>query len=176
MNKKGFTLIELVLYIGITAIILTASLSLAWSVIFNQTKTTALIETNYNYQFLDNFLREQIQSAQSINLTQSVLGTNPSRLVLNNPDSSITIFETEDKTITQNGQDFVLTNIKVTLPNTAPLSLITNKIDFKNFVINYSEINRQIISDISLEYLNSSQDIHYGASKDWTNSTSLRAE
>ena len=56
MNKKGFTLIELVLYIGITAIILTASLSLAWSVIFNQTKTTALIETNYNYQFLDNFL------------------------------------------------------------------------------------------------------------------------
>ena len=176
MSHKGFNLIELILYIGITAIILTASLSLAWGVIFDQIKTTAKSEIEYNYQFLDNFLRNQIQTAKSVNLTLSVLDVNPSRLVLNNPDDSITIIETEDKTINQNGQNFVLTGLKVTLPNTAPLSLITNKTDLNTFTINYSIINRQIISNISLEYLNPSQDTHYGASKTWTNTTTIRAE
>lgn len=176
MNHKGFTLIELLLYIGLTAIILTASLALTWSILFDQVKTTAITETNYNYQSLDSFLHNQIQSAKSINLTQSVLNVNPSRLVLNNPDDSITIFETEEKTITQNGQNYILTGLKVTLPSTEPLSIITNKTDLTNFIINYSATNRQIISDITLEYLNPSQDPHYGASKTWTNTTTLRAE
>jgi len=176
MSHKGFNLIELVLYIGITAIILTASLSLAWGVIFDQVKTTAKSEIEYNYQFLDNFLRNQIQTAKSVNMTLSVLNANPSRLVLNNPDDSITIIEVENKTINQNGQNFILSGLKVTLPSTAPLSLITTKTDATNFIIHYSALNKQLITDLSLEYLNPSQDPRYEASKTWTNTTTLRAE
>jgi len=176
MRHTGFTLIELILYISLAAIILTAGLSLAWNIIFDQAKTTALAEVNYNYQFLDSFTQDQIQSAKAINLAQSILNTNPGRIVLTNPDNSTTVIETENKTVTQGGQSYVLTNLKVTLPGNLVYSLITNKINLTNFVVKYSSTNRQITSDISIQYLNPSQSVHYAASKTWTNTTTIRGE
>lgn len=176
MNKKGFTLIELLLYIGLTAIVLTAGLSLAWTVLFSQAKTTALNETNYNYQFLDNFLRKTIQEAKDINLGLSILDANPGRLVLTNSDNTTTIIETENEVINLNDQNFTLTHLKVTLPNTAKIDLLTNIMDLTNFLIQYSTTNRQITTQIKIDYYNPSDNKSYDASKTWTNTTTLRAE
>jgi hypothetical protein len=174
--RQGFTLIELLLYIGLTAIILTASLSLAWTVLSSQMKLTAVNEINYNYRFLSNFLHQEIQNAKAINITQSVLDANPGRLVITNQDDSTTSIETENKSLNLNGQTFTLTNLIVTLPNSQPTNLITSKINITDFIVHYSPTTKQITTDIRLDYYNPSQDKRYEANKSWTQVTTIKSE
>ncbi len=65
--SSGFTLIELVLYIAICSIFLTASVSFAWDLIYGRVKSYAQEEVNQNMRFASKRIIYEMRNAQSIN-------------------------------------------------------------------------------------------------------------
>ncbi|MDO8663474.1 MAG: prepilin-type N-terminal cleavage/methylation domain-containing protein [Candidatus Wildermuthbacteria bacterium] len=63
--KKGFTLIELIIYIAIVAAVLTVSSSFAWNVIQGDTKTMAYREVQQNGRFVMEKITRAIRSGQN---------------------------------------------------------------------------------------------------------------
>jgi len=82
IDNKGFTLVELIVYIGILALV-TTSLVL-FSIALSNTKQKALAasEVEANIKIVLNYLNRSIRSARSINDANSVFNNNQGRLAL----------------------------------------------------------------------------------------------
>ena len=65
-QEKGFTLIELVLYLGITIAVLFAGTIFIWDIIDNKNKATAYQEVQQNAKFALEKIAQQIKSASEI--------------------------------------------------------------------------------------------------------------
>ncbi|MFA6249912.1 MAG: type II secretion system protein [Candidatus Shapirobacteria bacterium] len=73
----GFTLIEMILYIGIVTIFLTAAIQFGWNIIYIRVKSTNQQELNQNLRLVAEKLLYEIRNAQSINtLTSTSLTLN----------------------------------------------------------------------------------------------------
>ena len=66
IRKNGFTLIELVIYLGITSIILVSITYLTLTLLLGQAKNFVGSELNYNLQYLSNYLTRDIKRANKI--------------------------------------------------------------------------------------------------------------
>jgi len=67
-ENKGFTLVELMIYITMVAGILIVATSFAWNVINNRTKSFAIQEVEENGRFIMDKITRTAQGAQSITL------------------------------------------------------------------------------------------------------------
>lgn len=94
-RKAGFTLVELILYVGILVILLGASVLSALSAANTRVKALARHEVNYSTQFAQDVLSQTIRRAQSIDAGASTFGNASSVLVLimDDPLESPTTFE-----------------------------------------------------------------------------------
>lgn len=90
-TKLGFTLIELIIYIAIVAIILAISSDFAWNIIQGDIKTTSLREVQQNGRFSMEKITRAIRAGQS-----------PS------------IFTISDGTLYQNGVALTTNQVRVT--------------------------------------------------------------
>ena len=64
---RGFTLIELILYIAIVTLVMSALIPFAWSVIEGGTKSTTDQEVYSNARFLSEKIKWEIRNAKGIN-------------------------------------------------------------------------------------------------------------
>lgn len=87
-NKKGFTLIELMIYIAIVAGILIVATSFAWNVINSRTKTFVIQEVEQNGRFIIEKISRSALGAQSI--TAPLVGATGSSLDLIVDDAPLT--------------------------------------------------------------------------------------
>ncbi len=65
-KKNGFTLVELVIYLGITSIILVSITYITLTLLLGQAKSFVGSELNYNLQYLSNFVTQDIKSSNKI--------------------------------------------------------------------------------------------------------------
>lgn len=66
-NQKGFTLIELILYIALVSIFIGGAIQFAWDAIYGQTKSRTQQEVNQALRFIDARIAYEIRTASSIN-------------------------------------------------------------------------------------------------------------
>lgn len=94
--KKGFTLIETIVYLAIVTGILIATISFAWEIIYGNEKFVALQEVNQNSQYVLEQLRQKIRESSDITSLSS------STLVLDNsPNDDYTFYiDPIDKKVT----------------------------------------------------------------------------
>lgn len=71
--KKGVSLIELIIYIGIVAIVLVVMTELAARLIFAQAQSAKNSEVTQNLNFVVEKLTTDIENAKTVSATQSVL-------------------------------------------------------------------------------------------------------
>lgn len=85
-NKKGFTLVEMVIYMGLLALLVVVVITMLVSIVKSQRniKSHLAIEETVVVS-LDRMIRE-IRNAKSVDIS-SILGTNPGHLILNTTDS-----------------------------------------------------------------------------------------
>lgn len=83
IKNKGFSLIEMIIYVAIMAMILVVIVNMLSVMILSQKKIKShrIIEHSVNVAF-ERMTRE-IKSAESIDFNESVFGGNPGKLVLN---------------------------------------------------------------------------------------------
>lgn len=75
-NSKGFTFIELILYISIVTIMLTAIIPFAWNIIGGSVKSSTQQEVSSAARFVSERLKYEIRNAQDIDSANSNFDTN----------------------------------------------------------------------------------------------------
>jgi type II secretory pathway pseudopilin PulG len=130
-GKRGFTLLELLLYVGLVGFILTAATALAFEFVLSRVKTLALEEASRNARFAVARVATEIREASDVNLGSSTFGSHPSTLSLAtaNGATNPTIFAVSGSALTiQQGagsalpltspkvqvSEFIVTNLSTT--------------------------------------------------------------
>lgn len=98
MKQKGFTFIELILYIAILTIILSSLVPFAWNVVGTSVKSMVQQEVNTNARYISERIKFEIRnasginsvSATSISLSTSTPVTNPTIIDLSGGNIRVT--------------------------------------------------------------------------------------
>jgi len=138
-NNKGFTAVEMVIYTAILAMIFVVIVNtiLTISKSFNAFSVTNDIN-NSAVTFLERFVRETRQ-ANSINLSQSILGVNPGKLVLTSVDD-FGVSETIEFSVSDG--KIVLYKDGVSLGSLITKNASTTSLIFKNITASSSSLIR----------------------------------
>lgn len=93
-NNKGFTLIEMLLYVAIVSIVMSTLIAFAWNVIISGARNTTQQEVYSQSRYVTERLKYEIRNANDINIDTSNfdvnLATNPSAqlsLAVNSPNN-----------------------------------------------------------------------------------------
>ncbi|MEK7150814.1 MAG: prepilin-type N-terminal cleavage/methylation domain-containing protein [Patescibacteria group bacterium] len=85
-NAKGFTLVELIIYIGILSVMVVGLVSFALSMTSARTKTYTNQNVQANARMTLDIIMQKIRTAQSVNIGVSVFGIDPGVLSLQMAD------------------------------------------------------------------------------------------
>lgn len=167
MNKKAFTLTELVLYFAILGVIIAFVSTFAFQISSGRMKAINYLELQENGRFLLQRITQEIRNAQSVSFAESTFGTNPGKLVLVKSEvaKTPTIIEAIDNVlyIKQGATDYrALTSNEVKVE-----SLIFNK-------FSAAKMPENIQTEIILQHINPSGRTEFFASVTLTESVSVR--
>lgn len=137
-SHKGFTFIELILYVAIVTIILSALVPFAWSAVETGVKSAVQQEVNANARYITERIKYEIRNASGIT------SVNPNSISLTNfsPDTATVIdLSSGNVRINKNGGGTVNLNSFNTVINSLTFTNYTssdNKTKHIQFVINVS--------------------------------------
>lgn len=163
--KNGFTLIELVIYFAIVAVILLVAVNFGFRIIENRTQIMAYREVQQNSRFAMDLVVKKIRSASWVR--EPAAGATSSSLILGMPDQSFnpTIFEVTDGVL------------QVTEGANGPFPITSDQVKISNFLLtntSYAGTPGNIGIDITVEYNNKSGRPEYDAVLSLSSSASLR--
>lgn len=162
---KGFTLIELIIYIGIVAAVLLVAFNFGWEIIYGNVKSQAWREVQQNNRLAMEKISRSILDADEINNPTPGNSSNSLSLTMQDLSLSPTVFQViNDKlTITQAGSGpYELTNDR---------SKVTN-LQFTN--VSYVRTPGAIRVQITIEHVNPNNLSQYEASLGTEITISLR--
>jgi Tfp pilus assembly protein FimT len=119
-NERGFTFIELILYIAILTIILSTLVPFAWNVIETGVKSAVAQEVNANARYLSERIKYEVRNSiginsvttTSISLVTSVPATNPT--VIDLSAGNIRLKQGASSTINLNSANTVINSLTFT--------------------------------------------------------------
>ena len=92
--KKGFTLIEVILYMGILVIFLGGAVSIGWGIVFGSIKTNVHKEVSDNLALFEKKFRYEVMNASAISITESSVQITPA-----DTSRETVVFEFDDQKI-----------------------------------------------------------------------------
>lgn len=163
---KGFTLIELIIYAGIVAMILVVAVTFAWQIVQGNIKLGALREVEQNANFAMEKITRAIRNSSKI-VQPNDPGENSSWLELNMQDAA--------KTPTR----FEISEEKITMKegNGSPMELTTDLVKVTNLKFTnlaYEDTPGTVRIKMTIEYLNPSGRPEYGAEVNLENTVNIR--
>ena len=178
-NKKikgrGFTLVEFLIYIGMVTFVLISSITFAWILINDQTKSESLAEVNDNGSFILNKISYYTKRVDTID-NQTIYDTNPGKLVLNYASNPQIIFDTYQKQVTLGDIAVNITKLRMKEGVNPAVDITSDRVDVTNFIItDFSKTGATTIKvDLTLETVNPSKSKAYEAQNSWTTSITIR--
>lgn len=118
-NKKAFTLLEMTLYVGVAAFVLTAALSFTSLLIRTQAKNRTIAEVNEQGALVMQTISRAIQNANSVNSPAIGFDATQLSLAMGDVTKDPTVFSVSSGAFqVQEGADiYNLTNSKVSIVN-----------------------------------------------------------
>ena len=121
-SGAGFTFIELILYVAIVTIILSALVPFAWSAIETGVKSAVQQEVNANARYISERIKYEIRNstginsvaATSISLVTSTLATNPTIIDRDLPTGNIRITQGTASPVNLNSANTVINSLTFT--------------------------------------------------------------
>lgn len=162
---KGFTLLELLIYIAIFSVLALASSSLLWQITKNNNQNYILVELEDNARFCLKKISQTIRQAQAIN--EPLIGQNSNLLSLQmaNPNSNPVVFQVQNNQLT------------MTLGSQGPYVLTTDQIVISSLLftnLSYENTPGLIKTNLSLEANDFKQEFSNPPVVSVTTSNSLR--
>lgn len=160
MKTKAFTLIELIIYIAIVAIVLVSAIRILWDVIGGSVRVSSSTEIAYSARLvLDNVTRAG-RGANDVLTASSTFGTHPGVLVFSNTGGDIT-FDTATKSVTVGDQSVIIRKLRMKTGVGLPIDLTSDKVDVTNFVVKNMTRGtepKNVKVEVTLVYVNPGQD------------------
>lgn len=162
---KGFTIIELIIYIGIVAGILLVFFNFGWEVVYGDVKSQTIREVQQNSRFTMEKITESILSASGINTPLNGNFSDSLSLEMQDLNLTPTVFEVSDG------------RLIITQGSNTPYQLTNNRVrvsslQFSN--LSYENTPGTIRSEMTIEYFNPANLNQYEASLSTENTVSLR--
>lgn len=133
--KKGFTLLELIIYIAILSIIMVVVISFTWRIMKNTQSVENASEVVQTMRLVFNKFNQTIRQADEIVIESSTLNSNPGVLVVTDGVSGDQIiFDTYLKTIQKGGNDLEIRTLRVTSGSNPAIDLTSEKVKVTNLV------------------------------------------
>lgn len=116
-SKKGFTLVELLIYIAILGVVLVVITGFFWNIALGYIKESAYQELQYNGRFALTKITQEIRRAKSI--IDPLQGSTSNRLVLEMLDNSQEVFELDqgNLVVVKNNNKASITTKQVVIDN-----------------------------------------------------------
>jgi len=174
MKRRGFTLIEFIIYIGLATFFIVASLNFVWMIIGDEIKQERLSEVNDGGVFILKKITYHVQRADEVD-TQTVFDTHPGKLVLNTTGGQITL-DTYQKSIALGSAVVAITKLRMIEGLNPAVDLTSDKVDAKNFTVNNFSASgvTTIRINLTLESVNPTGGATYEAENSWTTSATIR--
>jgi len=135
INKKGFTLMEVLVYIMLLVVVLTSVTKINASILNSKTRVEISTELTYNSRLIYEKLKQSIHKASGLDASSS-LGVDPSTLVLNMPSGGSDItFDTYNKNISINGKSQTIQKLRMTVGSGSSIYITSDKVTLDSFEI-----------------------------------------
>ncbi len=168
-NKKGFTLIELIIYIAIIGLIMSSFVSFSIIMANSRNKNYAAREVQANFRNILDIVTRKVKEANSINMGASIFGSDPGVLSLSMDDPS------KDPTIIDLDQDDGV--MQITEGTSNPVAITSNEIQVTNLVfenLSGTSPRNNIRIQLTLEFNGEDNDQNFNYSEDFQTAISLR--
>jgi len=145
--NKGFTLVEIIVYIFVVAVILIGVTYYAIDVISAQTKARSYQEVQQNARFALKRMIQEIRAADDLNEGSSVFDTNPGTLSLAHQDTA------KDPTVF----DVSAGRLRITQGTNGPYYLTSDKVTVTDLTftnLSVSERTKNIKITLTIEHIN----------------------
>jgi len=162
--RKGFTLIEFLIYIAIVSSILVLISGLLWNIVFGNIKETAYQEVQQNGRFALTKISQEIKKAIGINSPSPGNSANSISLVMANPNLNPTIFDLADG------------KLRISQGTNPPIELTTDEVIVSNLKftnLSYEATPGTIRIEMTISHLNPANRMEYQASIDLKTTVSL---
>lgn len=170
-TQKGFTLLELIVYIGIASMVLIMALGTGINLIKSKTHIQSKQEVYSNARNIMYEFQLQIHNAEDMNIGASTL-------TLNLPgDGTDVIFDTYTKEVTVGGQSVTINKLRMKEGNSEYVDLTTDDVDVVNILFEdrtRSAENQNVKIELTLENVNPGNDPNYDANISLETAVSVR--
>ncbi|OGH58928.1 MAG: hypothetical protein A2725_04240 [Candidatus Magasanikbacteria bacterium RIFCSPHIGHO2_01_FULL_33_34] len=158
MNKKGFTLIEMLIYVAIIGGVVFTFVSFAISVVNSRNKTYTVSEVQANTRTALNVMTQKIRSSEAINTSTSIFGVDPGYLSLSMSSSTL------NPTIISLDQDNGVLQIKEGVSASSTITI--DKLNITNLQFtNLTDGDRENVRiDMTIEYGTANTEFNYSQS------------
>jgi len=120
LHERGFTFVELILYVALVTIILSSLVPFAWNMVQTGVKSAVVQEVNASARYISERIKYEIRSATGINsvspmsisLATSTPGTNPT--IVDLADGNIRIRQGANPAVNLNSTNVVINNLLFT--------------------------------------------------------------
>jgi hypothetical protein len=133
VGNKGFTFVEMIIYIAIFTIVLFVIFRLFWQVQVSDIKGRVSRETKENISQTMEIFKHYVRQADNLNAGDSVFGSNPGILSLEN-GGAIKI-DTYEKEITIGGKTQTIRKLRLTEGVDPALDITSDHVNVDNFVL-----------------------------------------
>ncbi len=127
MNKQGFTLVELLIYVSIVGLVSVSLVNFVTTVSQIRSKNAVVIEVHENVRAAVDIMSDYVRRASALDVSGSTFGTDPGVLSLNM--SSTTIDPTQFFLNYDNGQ------LQVSQAGAGTTSIVSDEIRISNFTL-----------------------------------------
>jgi type II secretory pathway pseudopilin PulG len=132
-KQKGFTLVELVLYLGLAVMVLTISVNLMATVSRGQVNAQVRQDLYANSRMVINQITQKIRESEYVLADDCTFGTNPGVLVLDYPGTTDIIFDTYTKNLDKGGAQVEITKLRIKEGTGDYVDITTDDIDVTDF-------------------------------------------
>jgi type II secretory pathway pseudopilin PulG len=176
---SGFTLVELIVYVGIAALSLMMILITGQNLISSNIRAQAQRELSVNMRPLMNQFTQSVRNAEDIVTASSTFNAHPGAITLDYAGSGTdVIIDTYTKDVTlSNGQIVTIRKLRIKEGALAYQDLTSDQVDVSNFVLrNLTKTSerKNINIEVTLEQLNPLNDPNYNTTISVETAISLR--
>lgn len=169
MRKRGFTLIETILYVGILGLMASSLALFGFSVGSSRTKTAAAEEVNANIRTAFDVLASRVRSSNGVIDVFSVFGSDPGAIALGMPDPA------KNPTVFRLNADDGVLEIKEGAGPWMPLT--SSAVRVTNFIFEKASapgMPESIVFDIAVEHADTSGSADYRFTQSVHSAVTLR--
>lgn len=176
--QNGFTLIELIVYIAISAMVLVTAINIGWNLIISEANVTGKQEVYMSARTIMNQIQISIREADDVITGSSTFGSHPGMLTLDYPGGTTdVIFDTYTKSVTIGGLPATVRKLRIKEGSADYVDLTSDKVDITNFTLtNLTRVNepKNINIELTIQKVNPGNDPNFDASISLETAISIR--